>query len=207
MLPIEESVGLLAKFDPRTLENLRSRFPESANILKPGQVAGEVEDRKRLAAEITISACDKASELSDDLASFLKSRLDLSSRLEYLAQFISLLTSGSLLGLLSSGAPLVAKYTVAVLSFVSSIASLAAKYFSRTFTTGASSAPDIFTELLEIKPAAEALRTQVRLWLLDDNPARVDEIDALTAKGNALAGKIYKLTAVVPGFAEKAKAR
>lgn len=199
-LPIDESVGLLARYAPEALEELSGAYPDAKDILRPGIVAGEVDKQSRLAAEVTMRACERSSRLATQLAAFLRRRLDASSRLEFLAQLIATLSSGALLGLLTTDVPALARFAAATLAFASSIATLASRYFTRTLTPGSSSAADVFTELLEIKPEAESLLDQSKLWLEAPEAASMEDLQAMVGRGNALSAKLYRLANVVPGF-------
>jgi hypothetical protein len=203
--PIDEAIGLLAKRAPRKLELLRAEFPESAQLLKAGMMAGPSASLLRMRAKVCREALAEAEALAADATRVAQSRLTRARKIEFGGQLVALLGTGGVLGSLSSTLsarfPAAMTYCAAAVAFLGSLASAISQHLNQGFNAQGGGVLDHYTVLVESRPVGRALDDFLRVWqgtgTADEGQAA--EITETIGKANELCARVYKAARMIPG--------
>ena len=124
-------VSYLDKHAPETSAHLRERFPDAAAALAPGKQLGPLDDASAgetaVFLELAREALIAAKTQIETNTALLKERLRLAARIRLIGALVATLSGAELIGALIAEARILA-FSGAVISFVSSVATLTAQY-------------------------------------------------------------------------------
>lgn len=194
--PINEAVFLLSKTSPKTLEELKFKFPELKDELKPGIMAGDQElsdeqHRKILTAKagVVVAALSKTIQMSDKALSNAARNMLLGRRTRLVGQIVTVAgTSGVLaaIGVSQSRLAIIA----AVLALLGSLASILGEYYEQVVDRKQGGLNEIFLRIAMARQKAEVLLETIKAYL---SANVVDSgLESSIKEANALSEEITK---------------
>jgi hypothetical protein len=120
-IPVDELVGLLDRWDPKSLHNLQERYSEYAALLRPGVLAGETSNDLEVRIEVCASGLSAAVDACRECLTRRADRLKRSYSMQVLGQTLTLLAGASIFAVLAIDAPKFAKYSAAIIALAGSV--------------------------------------------------------------------------------------
>ena len=191
--PVHDLVGFLAEFAPEPLARLQGLSPDDP-ALRPGRTLGALSTPLRIRLDVALAALQAMARQADRLAQRQGQRLRHSHRWEFIAQFVALVGSGSVLGAVLGDGSDRLKLAGAVLGLLGCAAALGVKFMRRDLAGAENGLAAQHRELTLAGGSAVELATRLLPYQqsgddLDATPA----LNRLIADANTLAGRLYTL--------------
>src|SRR6266436_2948950 len=130
-LPINELVGLIAKARPGLLGELKEKYPNKAEYLEPGRIAGPTEDEIDLEIDVALGGLTAALEKTAVALPKVASRIRKASQWQFFSQILTTLAGAAIFGVVASKLPDFAQYSVAFLRLGGSLVAAYSTYLSK----------------------------------------------------------------------------
>jgi hypothetical protein len=196
--PINESVSLLAKYAPKSLERLRKELPpEIAPLLKPGGLLG-LSDRLLLPrAKVCRTSLEQAVVVCSNGIKAAERRLKVSRRFRLVAEITASITSVGILASLFKEIPI-----VQIVTFIGSLATVFSGYAARIPEEGKGSLFETYSRLVEGRFEAGQLLQEIAIYLkIGVKEEHEVQLRKLIGDGNALCQKLNSLQTTLLGAA------
>ncbi|HEV2705400.1 MAG TPA: hypothetical protein VGV59_05720 [Pyrinomonadaceae bacterium] len=186
--PINEIVALLSKHSPGALQKLGEKYPESAALLRVGEIAGKTDKQTQLRAEAALVALQAGIGVCERRIPELRKKIRGESKLQFIGQLLTIIGGASIFGLLALDNPKGAKYVAAILTLLGAVSSLTAQQMGKALHAAAGSLFDIYRTLVECHLSARQLLTEIEPWV-KSNFAGSSKADLIT-KANEVCFRI-----------------
>jgi hypothetical protein len=180
-------VGLLADHRPEALDALRVRYPEQAQVLRPGTMMGSSTVDSLLLVELALEGLRVVQARAEPNLRRLRSRLARAKNLRLAGNVVATLTGAGLIAALVADADLLAKIA-AVVNFAVSLFALGAAHLETPVYGGPGSLLQSYETLVNAAARAEQLSAELEACLrVKARPAQALE---LVRRANELAGEL-----------------
>jgi hypothetical protein len=189
--PINESVGFLAKYAPKTLERLRQELPpEIAPLLKPGGLLGPSDPLLSPRAEVCRASLEQTVVVCTNGIKVAERRLKDSRRFHLVAEIAASLTSA---GVLVSFYPKT-QLPGQMVALFGSVATVVSGFAARIPEDGKTSLFETYSQLVEGRFEARHLLQEIEIYLkIDIKDEHEAELGKLIGEGNSLCQKLNVL--------------
>lgn len=187
--PIDEIVGLLDKHAPGILQEIREKYPEQADLLEAGLIAGtETTQQLQVRIETCLLGLKTAMHVCEKLLPKSKQKLKRASKLRFSSELVTAISGASIFTVLAVEAPKTARYAVAALALVGTLLALTTQYIGGALHPSAGNLFDQYKELIDCHVEAKQIHNELELW----NKTGIEgfsEVELIT-KGNAICRRI-----------------
>lgn len=194
--PLRAIAELLANAAPQTLQHLRSKFPEDAELFKQGYVLGEStsspdpSSRKLAAIRAFAEAGLNTTEAeAERIIQILTERLKLARKIKLVGSIIASISSVGIISALALGQPSTALVT-AIIALISSLSSLIGEHLTQPLIGEAKGGADLLSQTL----TAERRARELRLKLLGADFESPADLISFAGVVNELAASIREVT-------------
>jgi hypothetical protein len=189
--PINESVGLLAKYAPKSLERLRRTLPsELEPLLKPGGILGPSNPFLLARAEVCRTSLKQAELVCSSGINAAERRLKVSRHFRLAAEITASLTSAGVLASFYSETKLPGQ----MVALIGSLATVVSGFAARIPADGKTSLFETYAQLVEARFEAARFLQEIEIYLKvgvkDEYEAQLAD---LIGKGNLLCRKVNLL--------------
>lgn len=189
---INEGVGLLFRFAPEVLEELREEFPEIRQDLEPGGIAGPADPAVISKARSCLRILRETGKLCNVGIAMAEKRLAGQRRLAVVGTMIAAIASASVVVSLSASYKPVALCS-GILSLLGSLAVLLSDHIGSA-TKGGPSLPDTYRGLVQIRADSVLLRSDIQSQLaIGETEDHESELSELIEKSNSLFRRTHEL--------------
>jgi len=197
--PINEIIGLLDSFDKLELSQLREKFPEYADILKPGITLGEEEESEDELKELKVRAtiCKTGLNLilkkSESLLPKIKSRLKLLNNIQFISQIVVALSGASILVFLQEKHGETIKLVIGSLTLIAGLLTLFVQHKSGTIALGENSLSKVFNDLTDYKLNAEHFLEELTIIEKLNFSSSSEQVSQIIQKSNDISLQMKKI--------------
>ena len=109
-VPIDELVGLLSKWAPSSLDELRRKYPEQEELLQPGFICGDTPAEMAVRIEVCLLGLSAAAEKSRATVEALKKKLAIANKVQFGGQLVTMIGGASIFTVMAVDVPNLARY-------------------------------------------------------------------------------------------------
>jgi hypothetical protein len=181
---INEIVALLNKHAPAVLDDLRTTYPEDAQLLRVGEIAGRTDKQTQLRAAAAVQGLRVGIAQCEELLPEIKNKLRSGNKLQLTGQLLALAGGASVFSLLALDYPVAGKYAAAILTLLGAVTSVLAQHVGR-------GAAEFYRAAVECHLSARESLEQIEPWVKSNfsGPPRSDSI----ARANEICLRIMRL--------------
>lgn len=207
--PVNEAANFLNRVAPSQMPSLREHYPEIAEELQPGIMAGEEADegqrRTVLVARghVMLAALGEARRLCDAALPKAAARMQRGSRIRVGGQIVTTIASSAVLGSLSATETKLAAIS-GTLALIASIATIGADYIERVVDPGRGNVASIYLELVDARYRASSLYDTLNIQLTHDDIGSA--LEKTISEGNVLCETVNRsVYQIIEGVLSKAE--
>lgn len=196
--PINESINYLALRNDTVIQALGQRFPAFAGLLQPGMMMGQEDERQagksEFVANLLAAALTEAQSEVDQKLERARETIARANRIQSWTQYLTLLMSGSTLGLIGFDRTVAAQVT-SVAAVLGSLLGLIAERILAVVDPAAGSYRSIFLKLVGLAEKVSALRREALVYV--KFPGSDEALAAFSGQANAVCLEIRELAAQI----------
>jgi hypothetical protein len=190
---INEIVALLNKHAPAVLDDLRTTYPEDAQLLRVGEIAGRTDKQTQLRAAAAVQGLRVGIAQCEELLPEIKNKLRSGNKLQLTGQLLALAGGASVFSLLALDYPVAGKYAAAILTLLGAVTSVLAQHVARGAAGADGGLLEFYRAAVECHLSARESLEQIEPWVKSNfsGPPRSDSI----ARANEICLRIMRLEA------------
>jgi hypothetical protein len=183
---VNEILGFLDKFSPASLGVLRAEFPDDAEEIKSGFIAGEQNERNRLKIRSSIISLQEVVKNCELQLPGLTQRLGSRRKIRFVAEVLSIVGGASIWGVLRTNNVVTAEILAALLTLFGSILALTNWYYATNIED--EQVLEVRAKLIAFKVEAQALLDELIIF----KGATTDDEFEIVAPSVARANKLCR---------------
>jgi len=200
---ISEAVGLLERFTPDRLADLKRRFhePEYVELFHSDIRAGESDERlskNQLVARgrIMATALAEATELCNKHIPSVRRKLRIANAWQFVGQLTAVLGSAAIFTMLPSSAKQIGAYIAAGLALAGALVSVVAQFTVGVLNPGVGTMTTIYGKLVDCRFRAQIVEREIAMLLAEQSPD-FDRLGTLVNDGNLVAQDVNVLVSAL----------